>query len=72
MRWLLVEALALFGACASQQALIETDRRMSEIALRVAAVENTSQRLANAVWSRSCFVVHCFLMRLSASHNAEL
>jgi hypothetical protein len=49
MRWLLVVALALalVGACATQQALIETDRRMDEIALRVAAVEGTSQRLAS-------------------------
>ena len=48
MRWLLVAALALVGACATQQALRETDRRMDEIALRVAAVESTSQQLASA------------------------
>lgn len=48
MRWLLVAALALVGACATQQALSETNLRMDEIALRVAAVENTSQRLANS------------------------
>lgn len=46
MRWLLIAALALIGACATQQALSETDRRMDEIALRVAAVESTSQQLA--------------------------
>lgn len=45
MRWLLV--VALVGACATQQALSESDRRMDEIALRVAAVESTSQQLAN-------------------------
>lgn len=48
MRWLLIAALALIGACATQQALSETDRRMDEIALRVAAVESASQQLANA------------------------
>jgi septal ring factor EnvC (AmiA/AmiB activator) len=45
---LLIAALALTGACATQQALTESDRRIDEIALRVAAVENTTPRLAGA------------------------
>lgn len=47
IRWLLVAALALAGACATQQALRESDRRTDEIALRVAEVEHTNQRLAS-------------------------
>ena len=48
MRWLVIVALALVGACVTQQALIEPDRRMDEIALRVAAIEGTSQLLVSA------------------------
>jgi hypothetical protein len=40
--WLLTACL--IGGCATQQALRETDQRMDELALRIAAVENTTQR----------------------------